>query len=431
MTSGAKASVVLRMFSSAVGSQVVLSAASFMVGILLIRLTSDADYGYFVLLMSAIILAVSLQHAYVAPAMINRMVHLDRDTCGELTGGLYREQRNVLVAVAVISMGITLVLWAVAVLDTRVALMVLASIVAILMALRREYFRMVLHAYRRAFAVLRLDVIYVIALVIGILLATLTSFPPFFAALGVAAAALFAGHLLSRSLRQREAWDPEGAPGILFEIAPLATWSTAGAAMHWTVSQGYAVLAAVTLDMSAVAAIAATRMLAMPVSLLSAGIGSLMLPITARWLIDMSTPRVFRRLVLIAAGLAVVSAGYFGVLWLMRDWVFDTVLAKDFAQRDVLLLLWAGTFVVLAVNQQLLWLLIARSRFRALTMMTLMSAIFATVCSYLAMLQFGSIGAPMGILLGELAYTVGVVMLCISEMAGDKQISEKPLPAAL
>jgi hypothetical protein len=47
--------------------------------------------------------------------------------------------------------------------------------------------------------------------------------------------------------------------------------------------------------------------------------------------------------------------------------VFDVVLRKQFAQRDLLLLLWSASFVLMVVHQQLLFLLIVRERFRSLT----------------------------------------------------------------
>lgn len=404
------------MFGSAVASQVVLSAASFVVGILMVRRTSEAEYGAYVLIIGAVILATSLQYAFIGPAMVNRMAHLDPRRCGELTGGLFREQRFV---VGLLGLGMVLgigVLWLLQRIEAPTALMLLAATLAVAGTLYREYFRMVLHAYRRAFAVLRMDLLYVAVLVAGALVATKTGLPAAAVAVVLAAAAVVAAFMLFASLRGVAEWDSGGMPGILWHIAPLATWSTAGAAIHWTVSQGYAVLAAATLDLTAVAAIAATRMLAMPVSLLSAGIGSLMLPLTARWLADNGALPTLRRLVGIGIGLALASVAYFGLLWLGRDWVFGTVLQKDFAQSDTLLLLWAASFVVLAFNQQLLWLLVARSRFRALTVLALVSALVALSCSYLAMLHMGGAGAPLGILIGELISTAGIAALCWREL---------------
>ena len=44
--------------------------------------------------------------------------------------------------------------------------------------------------------------------------------------------------------------------GLLRQIAPGAMWATAGAATHWLFSQSYSYIVAMTLDVTAVAAIA-------------------------------------------------------------------------------------------------------------------------------------------------------------------------------
>jgi O-antigen/teichoic acid export membrane protein len=126
---------------------------------------------------------------------------------------------------------------------------------------------------------------------------------------------------------------------------------------------------------------------------------------------------VLRRLLWIALAIGVVSVGYFSALWLLRDWIFDVLLKKQFEQRDLLLLLWFASFVLTAVHQQLLWLLIARARFRALTVLALVSAALALSSSYFGMLRFGGVGAPLGILVGVLVNTVGIALLCVRELA--------------
>ena len=56
---------LLRLFSSAVIDQALLSATNFAVGLLLIRYTSDADYGQYVLAFNALLLITSFQGALI------------------------------------------------------------------------------------------------------------------------------------------------------------------------------------------------------------------------------------------------------------------------------------------------------------------------------------------------------------------------------
>ncbi|HUR40005.1 MAG TPA: capsular biosynthesis protein [Verrucomicrobiae bacterium] len=416
----ARRGMFMRMFSSALGSQVLLSGASFAVGLLLIRNTSDLQYAWYILVTGGIMLAASLQYSFIAPAMVNRMTRLSPLECGELTGGLYREQRRVIGAACCVALAIAAAFWLEGVIAGEMFLLLAAAIAASAAALRREYFRMVLLAYRRAWDVLRGDFAYVVLLLAGVVWAISAPAPAAGAVLALALAAACAGALLSRGLRRDEPWDADGAPGILREIAPLGTWSTAGAAVHWSFSQGYTWLVAASLDVTAVAAVAATRLLAMPVNLLTTGIGSLMLPLVSRWLHESGAPVVLRRLLWFALCIAGMALCYFAVLWLLRDWVFAVVLNKQFAQRDLLLMLWSATFVLMAVNQQLLWLLVARQRFRRLTSLGLVSAVVGLSCSYWGLQHFGGAGAPMGIFIGEMVSAIGLTFLCLYETAPER-----------
>jgi O-antigen/teichoic acid export membrane protein len=299
-----------RLLSSAVTSQAVLSAASFLVGLILIRRTSDVQYGFYVLAINAIILIVSLQGAFFNPPLAIRLNKLDRLGRGELVGGLYREQRRVLPGVAVTAVLGALGLWYMGLLDAQTGPLVIVTAAATLATLHREYFRMVLFANRRPQDVLRTDVLYVLLMVAGIWLATRSAAPATVALLAITLAAALSGVALSRTFHRREPWNLRGRPGILREIAPLAAWATAGAAIHWTFSQGYTYLVAGTLDVAAVAALAGTRLLLMPVNLLSMGVGSLMLPFASGWLHQHGTPTARRRRLLSAAILCAAALSY-------------------------------------------------------------------------------------------------------------------------
>lgn len=415
-----------RLLSSAVVSQALLSAASFAIGLILIRSTTDVQYGYYILASSAILLLVSLQNAFFNPPLAIRLTRLDRLGRGELVGGLYREQRRILPAVGGISVVVALGLWYVEVLDAHTGPLVLATIAAALAILHREYFRMVLFAHRRPHDVLRTDLFYVVLMVAGVFVATLTPAPAATAVFALGLAAVASGVLLSQALHRHEPWNIQGTQGILREIAPLAVWSTAGAAIHWTFSQGYIYLVAGTLDVAAVAAIAATRLLMMPVNLLSTGIGSLMLPLASGWLHQHGASVLLRRLAIFAFGLAAATLCYFVILWLLRDWIFAVVLKKQFAQRDAMLILWSAIFLVIVIRDQLVYLLAAQGRFRVLTLLTLASAVISLAASYWGMLRFGVAGALAGMLIGELINIFGIVILSFRHEPPLSTVSTSP-----
>jgi O-antigen/teichoic acid export membrane protein len=155
----------------------------------------------------------------------------------------------------------------------------------------------------------------------------------------------------------------------------------------------------------------------MPINLLSMGLASVMLPLAAAWLHQHGAGTVMRRLLWFAAAMAAAALLYFSVVWQFRVWIFDVILKKHFAQRDLLLSLWFAAFVIMVMRDQLIYLLVVRARFRRLTALTLISAALSLTACYWGMRIFGEVGAPFGVAIGELVSVVGILLLSIGEAA--------------
>lgn len=408
MSRGEGRGPLLRLLGSSVASQALLSAASLAVGLLLIRRTSGEQYGTYILVANAFLLLTSLQNAFFGPTLILRMTPLDNAGRGALVAGVHREQRQVLrwvfapLAVAIALLGLL------GAMRGTTALLLLAAILAAPAALTREFFRSASLAQQRAQDVVRCDLLYALLLVGGAAFATLSPLPAATAVATLACAALCAAMALHRHLRRSLPLDAAPVRGMLRRIAGLGAWSTAGAAVHWTFSQGYSYLVAATLDVGAVAAIAATRLLLMPVNLLSTGVGSMMLPLTAGWLQQQTPRRVAWRLLPMILGVAAMALLYLAAMWLLRDWIFAHVLKKEFAQRDQLLLLWSAVSLLMVVRDQSVHLLVSSGRLRQLTLITLGSALLSLAVSYWAMHRYGVAGALFGVLCGEAVNVAGI-----------------------
>jgi hypothetical protein len=200
-----RGSKLARLFGTAIVMQAVLSAASLVVGLILIRRTSAVQYGYYVLISNAVLLLNAMQNAFIQPQMVMRLAGLEQQSDREdLIGGLYRDQRRlwpVLAATAVVG---AIALRLVGLLSSPLLLIVLAATAAIVAAMYREFFRMVLLGYRLPGTVLRADAVYAVLLVLGSALATLSSAPAATAALTFSMAAGVGGTLALRSLRRQD-----------------------------------------------------------------------------------------------------------------------------------------------------------------------------------------------------------------------------------
>jgi O-antigen/teichoic acid export membrane protein len=173
---------------------------------------------------------------------------------------------------------------------------------------------------------------------------------------------------------------------------------------------------AATLGVTAVAPISATRILIMPVNLLSTGIGTMMLPTISGWLQTRDARTVLRRQLTIAAAVASGAVCYFAVVWWIRDWLFASVLKKQIAQRELLLLLWFAVGLLMLLRDQLVYILLARSRYRDLTILTFVSAVLSLTTGYVGMRLIGVPGALVGVLVGEFVNVAGQVALSAHEL---------------
>jgi O-antigen/teichoic acid export membrane protein len=404
------------MISSAILSQALLSAGNFGVGLLLIRGTTHAEYGYYVLIITAVQLLVQLQQAFIQPALVRCLAGSDREARREFVGGAYREQRRWLLIFAATAGVVLFAIWYIDVLDSSTALIVLTAIFTVLAMLYREYFRLVLLAYRIPLKALQVDVFYVALLCVGAYVATQSDSPARTAALTAGLAALVGGWLLSGMVRRHEGWVSEGNPHALAEVAPLGTWAVIGAGIHWTFAQGFIYIVAGTLSVNAVAAVSATRLLLMPVNLMSSGLGTMTFPTVSRWVNQHSVSDVFKRLSLLAVGTAGLGLIYVVIMWFFRDWIFAHVTKGQFEHRDTLLMLWSAIFLLMGVRDQMLYLPAACGRFRIMAWLTLATAIFSLITCYVCMRMFGVVGALVGVLCGESFNILGFIVLSLREI---------------
>jgi len=407
---------MLTLLSSAVIDQAMLSGANFVVGLLLIRYVTDVQYGYYVLAFNAIMLMTTLQGAFITTPLLIRISNSDEAEQRRWVGGLMRDQQWWSRLGSVIAIGATALAWFSGKLDAEAGLVMLAAAIAIPASLYREYLRGVLLIYKRPGTVLGADAVYCVGLTAGAILAAQFAIAATVALLVAGASALVCAHLLRKAIGPGRGFDPLEPRGRLAQIASLGAWSAAGGVIHWAFSQGYSFLAAATLDVTAVAALAAARLLMMPVNLLSSGVQRQLMPIASGWLQAHGASKTLKRLLGFSLALGTVAICYSVFIWVVRDWIFVDLMRKDFAHRDRLVALWSLIFLTTVVRDPIMYIAVLRERFRILSVLTLACAVTALSISYVGMLHIGETGALVGILAGELLNLAGVIALTWHEL---------------
>lgn len=402
----------LRLFSSAVIDQAILSAANFLVGLLLIRHASDQDYGHYVLGFTALLLLTGLQNAYIGGPLSVLAPRQTPEHRQQMLATLYRQSGRWIVRCALLLALLGALAGFLGWLAPLNAVLLTVYAATAATALDREYLRSGLMIYERPEAVLRADLAYVALLVLGAGAAARFATPAApWAFAAMALAALVGAGLARRALGATPGLQGPELPGLWRQLAPLGGWAMLGCLVHWSFSQGYNYVVAGTLDLVAVAAINAVRLLMMPANLMVSGIKQLLLPMAARWHQDQGFDPMLRRLALIAALIAGLTLAYFGLLWLLRDWVFLELLRKPVADRDRMLLLWMLVFLLAGVRDLLMTAVLVRERFRQMTWLSAVSALLALIACWQGMQLYGVGGAIIGLLLGELLNLIGVAWL--------------------
>jgi len=417
-----------RNLGGAVISQGLLSVINLSIGLILIRRVSHAQYGYYVLIAATAPLLVQFQNSLIAPLLTSRVTTASDDERKDYVGGLMREQRRLLAIVTTVGLLGCLLIWLGGRVPTETLIVLLAGVVASIGALFRDFMRIILITYRRPYDVLRTDVVYALVFVGGVWVSTLSGVPAALSALAMASGAIASGLLLARVLRRMDPWHTPGMRGAFSQSVVLGLWSATGAVIHWVFQQGYTYIVALQLDVTAVAAIAATRLLLSPLGVFSLGINSLMFSTSTLWLKHHGPRGLMRRVLVFALGMACMGLVYVAVMWWMRDWIFLHILKRDYPQRDLLLGIWSMVFICTVIRDQVIYLQMARGHFKRLAGLTALCAVLGLSVTLLSIRHYGAAGGLLGLFAGELLHVIGVLVLAIRDLR-ETSMKSNDLPA--
>jgi O-antigen/teichoic acid export membrane protein len=403
---------LLGLFSSSVVDQVLLSAANFFVGFMLIRRTSDVDYGLFVLVQSGILLIVSAQNSWLSGPISVLGPKRSPEARREMIGAIEASHSRSLNRLGIIALLGPLGAYLLGFCSGLVAIVAALGVVACHAALRREYLRSVLLMYARPNSVLRADLSYIGALFVGALLAAYGPKPAVLWAVGGLVASAWVGAIAShRSLAKNPGWVAGNATQFWRQIRPLGMWAVVGSVIYWSFGQSYNYMLVSRFDLTAVANVNAARLLLMPAFVIALGIKSLLIPSAATWLAESGLKALTKRLLVFGSGIVVLDLIYIGFVWIFRDWLTVDFLHKAIGDRDLLLLLWAALALIGLVRDILMCALVALERFKPMAWLTGFSAVVSLGLMWFGMAWWGPRAVLIGQIVGEMTNLLGIVLL--------------------
>jgi O-antigen/teichoic acid export membrane protein len=414
---------VLRLFSTAILDQMLLSGGNLLCGFVLIRYTSDFDYGLYVLIQSATLLVVSSQGSWTAGPLSVMASRKPPDERRATVGAVTRGQARAVRVLALLALAVPAVGFLIGKLSAVMATVLAIAIVSAWGALRRDHLRNVMLIYSKPHALLRADAFYVGILFGGVLLASFATKQPIIGATVALAAAGWAGTLSAwRSFAADPGWVAGDGAAAWRELRAFGIWSLLGGAIYWLFGQSYSYVLASRLDLKAVADVNASRLLLMPAFVVATGIQGLLGPTAARWKVQIGFRRLLRRLLLILLLVGSADLLYFGVVWGLRDWLTGDVLHKHIGNRDSLLLLWATVAIIGIIRDILQCSLIALGRFKSMAGQVAISAVVALVLMWFGTSLWGAAAVLIGQIAGELVNVVGIAWLVRSSLKVEKPV---------
>jgi O-antigen/teichoic acid export membrane protein len=401
----------MHQFSSAVLDQMVLSGTNFVVSLLLIRYSTDQDYGLYVLVQSAVLLLTTCQTAWLTGPLATLTPRLSPEQRVHTITSVKRVQRRTLMLGAIVLLTLPALGYVTGLLSGLLAAVIAVGIVASWAALRREYLRGLLLMYSRPHTLLFADAAY--AGVLGAVVTTavvLGRYIVVVAACAVAIAGMIGAGVANRSLARDPGWREGESPSIWLELRRMGNWALLGSTIYWFLGQSYSYTLATRLDLKAVADVNAVRALVNPTIILTIGVVSLLTPTAARWYAQIGLQKLLRQLILLMLAVGLVEIAYFVAVWVCRDWLVQNLFHKHIQNRDELLMLWGGVAIMSLLRDVLQCALTAMGKFKSLAWQVGVGAAVALLLMWYGTSWWGAAAVLIGQIAGEVINLAGIVI---------------------
>lgn len=403
---------IARLLSASVVDQALLSGANFLVGVILVRFTSDRDYALYVLLQATLVLVTSLHNALVCKPLAVLAPRKTPELRREMIGAVRKTQNRRLWPLLGLALAATALGRIGGMLSTSLALVTGFGILAAWTTVQSNYIRNVLLIYSRVRTLVAIDGLYVAILLIGILWAAFgVGTPAVWLAVALMAAAGICAAGGNRAFANTTGWVAGDAGAIWAEMRSLSAWAVIGSVIYWAFSRSYNYILASRLDLSAVASVNAVRLMVMPAVLIPVGLQGMLTPLAAAWNAEEGFDKLVRRLLRLTLLVGALYLVYFALIWAFRDWVTSRVFHKQIVARDFLLLLWIIVSLVALVREILVSALYAVGHFKWLAWQIGCCAAVALAVMWFGIPFWGAAAVLIALIVGEVLNVAGIIYL--------------------
>jgi len=379
----------------------IISAGNFLASYLMINFSTETDYGLYVSILSGLMLASGIQNAVVCTPMSIGAAKMEVRQRNEFVSSILAFQLAFLFVTILATFVFDLLFNA---FDFENSPPIALSLLSLLTAtfLLREFLRIRGYLYGEATAILAGDFFHFLAN--GTFLIILSRFNLNIEAVAATLCTSNCLYLFFEAKRSKihTSTDKKSAIKALSDAWQRGgKWSLPGVLATWAQNNAFVYLSAMLISIEATAMLAATRLLLMPVNIISSGLNVVYRPswakriVVERSVVGRSTRRI-------CISLCFLLTIYIVVLALTWEYIVMYVFGGKFNDGFKLLLLWGVVFFLQNIRSRESNMLQLLEDFKYLTIVGAPAAVLCLFVSMVAILNVGTSGALYGIIVSEL-----------------------------
>lgn len=383
--------------------QAMLSAANFMVGIVLIKFVTKVDYGLYVLAYTIILFIVGLQNALITTQMTvlapTKPKHEQDEFCNSLCMGQYL----LYVPAAIIAIIVIIALHYIDAIGDEQRQLAATILMVTMGVLFREFYRSFFFLKSQSGNVLVIDIVFVATTCVGLLVGWLTYRDQLhiIALYTFGLASLASGFVAIARGKFSITFDMQRSLTSLKESFAHGRWALGGIVLSLIQGQSYVYLLSFMSGSARVAEVSAARLFLAPLSLLHMSFSRVLLPKWSFMRQNGETAGIVRMAKKTQILLVAIIVVYIAVVLLAKDNLIDTLFVNDYRNIGLFILLWGVLSVVQTLRSSDSWILQAFHQFKKLTQASVWSTIAALTIGTVMISLYGPAGSLIGMIVAE------------------------------
>lgn len=387
--------------------QAFLSGLNFLISIVLIKIVSKPEYGYYSIFFSITLFMASIQTAVINTPLAVLLIAKKGDEKRKYVGSLFFGQNLFLFLLAFIGIISGIITWYFNLLESSVSAIIVAISLASIGILCREFLRAYFYADETPKTVLIIDVLYVVLIIILGFLAYI------FSQLNVAATFFLMGlssFLIGIFFINRNKWEfsCSDIKSSYSENWKYGKWALIGVIVTHIQTYSYLYLLGIIISSAAVADVSAARLLLMPLILVQEGWSKVILPHGSKLREGNRLPRLFKEQVAISVAFVVIVMSLVFVLIFFKPLLLKIVLSAKYENSFDYIFYWGAIFSMGFIALNASFGLQVLKNFELISKINFVTMLVTVLLAYFLIYSNGIKGGLIALLIGQ---TISAIIL--------------------